>query len=417
MSIWYLHHYAGHPKVGMSYRPYYLARAMKDLHQEMVVFSASFHHLKINECSQKDRIVLEYVDGIPYCWIKTRAYSGNGFGRIINMFQFAFILLLINPVKQLGLTKPRHIIVSSAHPFHILAGWLYAKRYKASLSFEIRDIWPLSIIELLGISRFHPLCVLIKIFEKFAFIVSDRIISVLPNAWPYLERNGVKPNDFFYLPNGTLEVDDSESYALKEEDDLVLKAMEKIIDSYPKVIFYGGGHGVPNNLELLIEAMRYVPSKYALVLVGDGQLKPKLKALAQSYKLRNVFFLDKVSKSAIMLLIRMSEICIISAHKTPLYQYGVSMNKLFDYMLESKPVLFAIDSPNSVIEKSKCGIVLASENAIDVAEGIKDMLELPDENLLNMGERGRDFVLKNHLFSVLARKLLNELNKIEFKGG
>ncbi len=46
MSVWYLHHYAGHPKVGMSFRPYYLARGIQDLNEDVVVFAASYHHLK-----------------------------------------------------------------------------------------------------------------------------------------------------------------------------------------------------------------------------------------------------------------------------------------------------------------------------------------------------------------------------------
>lgn len=413
MSIWYLHHYAGHPGVGMSYRPYYLARALKQLDQEMVVFAASYHHLKDNSEPQVSRTLMEQVDDVSYCWIRTRQYKGNGFGRILNMFQFALVLLFINPVTRCGLTKPRHIIVSSAHPFHILAGWLYSWRYGATLSFEIRDIWPLSLTQLLGVHRFHPLCLLIKFFEKLAYRVSDRVISVLPNALAYLEKEGVTSERYLYLPNGTLEVDSSESYVLKESDQAVLKQMEEIRGEYSTVIFYGGAHGVPNNLQILIEAMRYVSTDCALVLVGDGALKPSLQRLADSYELNNVYFLDKVNKSAVTQLIRLSDFCVITALKTPLYRYGVSMNKLFDYMLESKPILFAIDSPNSVVEQSDGGVVLPTDDPVEIAHGVAQMAAFPKAELLRMGENGRKFVVENHLFSVLARKLINELNTIK----
>ncbi len=412
MSIWYLHHYAGHPGVGMSYRPYYLAQAMKELEQEMVVFAASFHHLKSNSSKQEEKAVLEKVDGTSYCWIRAREYSGNGLGRIVNMMQFALTLLILNPTAQFDLARPKHIIVSSAHPFHIVAGWLYAKRYGATLSFEIRDIWPLSLIELLGVHRYHPLCLLIKCFEKLAYIVSDRVISVLPNALTYLKKQGVKENRYLYLPNGTLEADNSEVYVVQPEDQVVISKMKDICQSYTKVMFYGGAHGIPNNLQLLIDAMQYVPTDYALVLVGDGALKAELQKSVESYQLNNVFFLDKVSKSAVNSLIRLSDICVITAKKTPLYQYGVSMNKLFDYMLESKPVLFAIDSPNSVIEQSGGGVVLPTDDAVEIAKGMQQLIALPKDELLRMGQCGRSFVLDNHLFSVLARKLLSELNSI-----
>lgn len=412
MSIWYLHHYAGHPGVGMSYRPYYLARALNELNQEMVVFGASYHHLKDNAIQQTDSAVLEQVDGISYCWIRTSKYKGNGLGRILNMLQFAFMLLFINPTKRFGLKRPRHIIVSSAHPFHILAGLLYAKRYGATLSFEIRDIWPLSLIELLGVHRYHPLCLLIKCFEKLAYRVSDLIISVLPNALPYLEKHGINSDRYLYLPNGTLEATNSQGCTLKQEDLAVLSQMENIRNSYSTVMFYGGAHGIPNNLQLLIDAMRYIPKEYALVLVGDGALKAQLQKSAKSYQLNNVFFLDKVSKHSITPLIRLSDICVITAKKTPLYKYGVSMNKLFDYMLESKPVLFAIDSPNSVVEQSGGGMILPTDDPVELAKGMKLLAGYPKNKLSKMGQQGRNYVLENHLFSVLAQRLLIELNKI-----
>ena len=103
MSVWYLHHYAGHPKVGMSFRPYYLARGMQDLDQEVVVFAASFHHLKRNDKKQVKQAIMENVDGVFYCWIKTRAYKGNSLARIVNMFQFALSLLFLNPVTRFNI--------------------------------------------------------------------------------------------------------------------------------------------------------------------------------------------------------------------------------------------------------------------------------------------------------------------------
>ncbi|WP_315981183.1 hypothetical protein [Aliamphritea spongicola] len=111
---------------------------------------------------QKKQAVIENVDGVSYCWIKTRAYKGNGLARVLNMLQFAISLLFLNPVCRFNFDKPKHIIVSSAHPFHFLAGWLYSKRYGSTLSFEIRDIWPLSLTNLLGLSPYHPFCLLLK---------------------------------------------------------------------------------------------------------------------------------------------------------------------------------------------------------------------------------------------------------------
>ena len=158
--------------------------------------------------------------------------------------------------------------------------------------------------------------------------------------------------------------------------------------------------------------MRYVPVKYALVLVGDGELKHILRLQVLKYGLSNVFFLDKVSKSCVSQLIKESDVCVISAQNSPLYKYGVSMNKLFDYMLEAKPVLFAIDSPNNVIEQSGSGLVVSSGLVNDISTGMEQLAKMNDEEKRKMGLLGRQFVLKHHSFSILSKKLLLALNNI-----
>ena len=84
------------------------------------------------------------------------------------------------PVKKLGI--PKSIIVSSMPIFSIVSGLFMKIRYKSKLLFEIRDIWPMTLQEIGGKSKFHPAVIFIGLFEKLGYCYSDSIVSLLPNA-------------------------------------------------------------------------------------------------------------------------------------------------------------------------------------------------------------------------------------------
>ena len=87
--------------------------------------------------------------------------------------------------------------------FHLTRkAYLWSKKYKAKLIFEVRDIWPLSLIEIGGFKNSHPFIWLLQKTEDFAYKVSDYVVSVLPYAFEHMKNHGLNIERFRYIPNG-----------------------------------------------------------------------------------------------------------------------------------------------------------------------------------------------------------------------
>ena len=291
MNIWYVHPYAGSPKYGMSFRPYYLAKHFNKLGNKTTIVSSQYHHLCSLPVSQSG---LQSIEGVDYFLQKVCRYEGNGFKRLKNMLGFGFGLFTKDFRDFSVQNKPDIIIASTAHPFHLLAAKFYSVKYKAKLVLEVRDIWPLSLIELIGISKYHPLSILINLFQRFGYKNCDHCVSLLANSEGFFLKQGLKHQSFSYIPNG-LELDEKDS-PNESDQDLVMKLNEATL-GFKTVIGYTGALGIPNNLMPLIEAAKYLNGhKIAILLVGDGIQKNALENRVRELDLDNVIFFGKVSK-------------------------------------------------------------------------------------------------------------------------
>jgi hypothetical protein len=103
----------------------------------------------------------------------------------------------------------------------------------------------------------------------------------------------------------------------------------------------------------------------------------------------------------------------LGAKNDPLYEYGVGMNKIFDYMLAKKPVINGIKSEGNPLELSGCALTVAPEQATDLAEGIKKLQQMSQTTRDEMGQKGYDYVIKHHDYTVLAEKFIDAFNTVK----
>jgi len=82
--------------------------------------------------------------------------------------------------------KPDVIIGSSVHPFAALTGYKLSTYHKILFIFEVRDLWPQTLIDLGEISPKHPLVIVLKKLEKFLYRKASKIIVLLPRADEYI---------------------------------------------------------------------------------------------------------------------------------------------------------------------------------------------------------------------------------------
>jgi glycosyltransferase involved in cell wall biosynthesis len=100
----------------------------------------------------------------------------------------------------------------------------------------------------------------------------------------------------------------------------------------------------------------------------------------------------------------------VPLHNSPLYRFGISLNKLFDYMLAEKPILQASNCSNDLIADADCGFTVAPGDPAAFAHAILRLRDLPAHERERLGKNGRDFVMKNHDYRILARRFLEVMS-------
>lgn len=402
MNIWIINETIGSRIHGMVFRPYYFAKEFVKLGHKVTIFSGSYTHIFSKLPEVHGFSTTENIDGIEYCWIKTPKYGkSQSLGRIINAFTFVAKMFLLRK-KRFG--KPDAIIVTSPTPFSILNGYRLKKRTGAKLIFEVRDIWPLTLTEIGRLTDSHPFIRFTQFFENFAYKNSDMVVSVLPNAFEHMKEHGLTKEKFVSIPNG-IDLEEVENISPLPEETLAKIPRDKFI------VTYAGKFGISNNLTSVLEAAETLKTneKILFLLVGNGPEKGNYLKIIAEKGLSNVLILDPVPKSSVQSLLAISNVCYIGLTKSPLFRFGVSPNKLFDYLYSGKPIIYAIEAANDIVADAKCGISIKSENADEIVDAVMTLYKKTPEELAEMGKRGHEYVIANHSYSELAKKYLEIL--------
>ena len=393
MNILLINHYMGGLKYGMEYRPYYLAKEWVKMGHQVTLVGASFSHLRIQQpvvTTNKD-FEEETVEGINYIWIKTPAYEST-FARIQNIFVFVCKLWKYSR-KISEFVKPDLVVASSTYPLDIYPARKIAETAGAKLCYEVHDLWPLSPKLIGGYSSWHPFIIVMQLAENYAYKHVDKVISLLWNSEQHMREHGLAEGKFKCIPNGYCK-EDWENLNLKEEIPQTHKLLFKQLEN-KIIVGFAGGFAASGSLDTLVKAAALLKEhdNLAFVLVGKGPEQEYLEKLVKERSLANTFFLPAVKKIQIPRIVAYFDVAFIGGIHSFLHKYGTSANKLTDYMLSAKPIIQAIDEPNSVIERVKCGICVEAENERLVADAILELTGMTREKREKMGEGGRKYAL------------------------
>jgi glycosyltransferase involved in cell wall biosynthesis len=402
--VWMLNHYAQEPGGAGGTRHFSLGKHLLSHGWQTTILASS---VELNtgkqrlECSQNVRE--DNIEGVSFLWIKTPSYIGNGLGRMLNMLSYTLRVLFPNTTRDLP--RPNIILGSSVHPFAALsAAWL-AKRHNVPFIFEVRDLWPQTLIDFGRIKKSSMMASVLHYIELWLYRRADKIVVLLPNIIEYISPLGIPENKVVWIPNGV--------------DLINYPKPSKLVSGDEFTLMYFGSHGQANGLECLIQAMYELNKMPGMVhvhlrLIGDGPLKPKLIEQAKKMKLKNIRFENSVPKSKIPKLASQADAFVICVKDLPgLYKYGISMNKLFDYLAASKPIIIGSSAFNNPVVDAQAGFAVPPDNPKELAEAINRLVNLSKEERIAMGVAGRLYVEKYHGFNVLASRFADMLEQLE----
>ena len=403
MKILFISKYATPPDYGTLSRICYLSEEMNSLGADVSVLTSDSNHFgkfpkykKIYNKLNTEKYKVKIIRTIKY-------KKTNSLKRILSWIDFEVKVFFLLFLKREYL--PDIIVVSSLSFFSILNGILYKFFFKVPLVFEIRDIWPLTLTAEGGYKSKNPLIMLMSSIEKIGYKHSDLVVGTMPGLDKHLEKLNIKNKRFFCSPLGFNE----KSYLDKKNQELqqIMNLDDKKI-----TIGYAGSMGITNALDNFIEtiiSMKDNPNvKFALV--GSGDLRniyyEKLK------NLNNVIFGPKISPTLVPYFLDKCDILYLSTHDSEVWEYGQSMNKVVDYMLAGKAIIASYSGMQSMINEANCGEFVSTKDSKKLKQIFEKYISLGKLHLLEIGQRGKDWLLKNRSYKKLASNYLKELERV-----
>ena len=401
-NVWILNHYAQEPGGAGGTRHYSLARHLLKHGWRSSVIAAS---VELNTGRQRlsggERMRISDFDGIPFLWVRTPQYEGNGGGRMGNMLTYAMRVLLPGVTK--GLERPDVIVGSSVHPFAAWSGAILARRLRVPFVFEVRDLWPQTLVDLGRLREQSLITKVLRKLEKWLYDRADRIVVLLPQADDYIVPLGVPKRKIVWIPNGV----ELEGYPEPTQP--------LIHDDF--TLMYFGAHGQANGLDCVLRAMAELQKRpdmrhVRLRMIGDGPLKPSLLKLAEELQLANVEFSDPVPKREIPKLAAEADAFVFNLIDAPVFKYGISSNKLFDFLAGARPIIFCCKSSNNPVADARAGITIPPGDPVALSQAIVTLATMPLDERKAMGRAGRAYVEQNHGFDSLAARFADMLNEL-----
>ena len=286
--IWIVNHYADAPDRANGTRHFDLARRLSTSGFDVTIIASGFSHVTGREERLRwgQLYRTESFEGVRFVWLRTIPYRGNGWRRQVNMLSFVASLLVV----QTRLKAPDAIVGSTVHPFAALGAWLVARTRGARYIFEVRDLWPETLVDLGALRVGSPGERLLRAIEAFLVRRAAVVVTLLPGMQDYLIERGLPHGHVRYIPNGVdLEAFDAAAAAESQLPELTtcLSTISQMKRDGRVVFGYLGALGRVNGVSEIIQAgilaEARAPGKVGVVIAGDGPLRDQLMDLAQDH--------------------------------------------------------------------------------------------------------------------------------------
>ncbi|ARV20036.1 hypothetical protein AEP_03111 [Curvibacter sp. AEP1-3] len=345
--------------------------------------------------------LMQNIDGMQLWWIRTMKYSvAKSIRRIVSWLDFEWQFWRLPKNK---LPVPDVIIVSSLSLLTILNGFLLRRRYNCRLILEIRDIWPLTITEEGGFSRWNPMVLALGLIEKLGYRYADAIVGTMPNLGKHVTAVLGQPKTTHCIPMGVDEA------ALMNGEALPIEYLEKHFPKDKFIVAHAGTIGITNALETLFECAEAMQGDLGVhfLVVGQGDLRDYFQR--KYAHLSNLSFAPRVPKQMVQAVLSHCDLLYFSVHDSAVWKYGQSLNKVIDYMLSGKPIVASYTGYPSMINESDCGTYVPACNVTALRSEVLRYAGMDSSQRETIGQRGRDWILSNRRYEVLAKNYLSIL--------
>jgi len=401
MRIWIVNHYADPPD-GLATRSFDIAKRMVEKGHPTTIFVCAFSHYhfryvrKLGWRLWRD----EDIEGVRYVWIAANSYHANDWRRVLNMVVFSTLAFISGLVRR---ERPEVVVGVSVHPLAALAGFYLARIRRARFFFEVTDLWPQTLIDFGLLSPEGRTARAMRRLERHLFRHAERIVMLWRHTDEYVKSQGISTSKILWVPHGV----ELERY---EELEPYRGAPGR-----PFRIMFLGGFVASNSIDSILDAATVLARRgrgdIKFLLVGSGQERGRLMERARSLELDNVEFPPAVPKREVARTMAGADAFIYGLRDLPLYRFGISLNKLTDYLAAGRPIVFFGKSTYDPVKEAQAGFSVPPGDPEVLADAIERLVALTPVERMEMGERGRRYLLEHHNIAKLAERLLEVFEK------
>jgi glycosyltransferase involved in cell wall biosynthesis len=344
------------------------------------------------------------MDGIDVVRVWTYITANEGFlRRTLDYMSF----MLSATIASLFLRRPDVIVATSPQFFTPCAAWAVSLLRRRPFVFELRDLWPDSIVAV-GAMRESRVIGWLRRLEYFLYRRAIRIVSVTESFRRVLISNGIDPEKIAVIPNGVdLELYQPGTKPTSLVDRLGLEG--KFVAAYVGTV--GMAHGIGT----LLEAARILKHRgdIVFIVVGTGAEQENLANQSKREGLTNVIFVGAVSKVEVREYWQLCDVAVVLLRDTPLFQHVIP-SKMFEAMGMERAIILGVKGESKgILIDSGGGITIPPEDAVALAHTVNNLADNPERNA-ELGKRGRLYATRKYDRNVLAMRMLIEL---ELAGG
>ncbi|MFQ7110036.1 MAG: glycosyltransferase family 4 protein [Anaerovoracaceae bacterium] len=393
MNIWIFNHYATNMFYDGAGRHHSIAKYLiKNGHDVSIFCANTIHGSNRSIQIESDGFLGKTgVDGVRYIFIKTIPYKDNGFDRVKNMYSFYKNLFKVSKACLNLYNKPDVILASSVHPLTLVAGIKIAKKVNVPCICEIRDLWPETLIDLNILKAESFVSKILYRGEKWIYKKANQIIFTMPGGADYIKDknwdNDISLDKIHYINNGVDLEKYNEDLKYNKIDDDDLNDSEKY-----KLIYTGSVRTVNKVDEFvkLAEVLKEKARNVSILIYGDGDQKTFLENKCKELHLDNIFFKGKVEKKYIPYVLSKGNLNIASDKAKTVGKYGISWNKIFEYMASGKPIIVNYDMGKyNMVEDYNLGIAKEYDNFNSFCDDVIKMINLPSEEYMRYSKNAK----------------------------
>lgn len=272
----------------------------------------------------------ETLDTVDVLRVPTLIFANSGtLLRIADFLSY----MVTSSIASLFVKRPDVVVATSPQFFTAVAGWFVSRVYRRPFVFEIRDLWPDSIVAV-GAMKEGLAIRLVRRLEQYLYRKADLIITVTSAFRDILIARGIDGRKIAVVTNG---IDTAQLTPGPASAEL----RRKLGLEGKSVVSYIGTVGMAHGLQLILDAAEAVRERLPeiqFVIVGSGAELQELREQADRRGLANVTFVGRVAHAEVLEYWRLSDVTLVLLKDTPLFR-TVIPSKVFEAMATGTPII------------------------------------------------------------------------------